>query len=180
MRWTAPPEKREITLVILSLLTYLIAYNLESLGIDPVVTQGAVLRRIGFKSKDIGPDGRKPAGWRDNLEKDIFGDWAWDAGHVVGHFRERSQPTVEGLHGALWLWGQTQNVIQEDDRPFHESSVDKGLLRWGDHVPLARVVKHVPGMSSFRFLWKVFIEKYNRIYDTRQCFDDEWVVVCGL
>lgn len=139
MRWTARPERREIILVILSLAVYFFAYNLDTLGVDGGMARKILYKTTGFgKTNIIGPDGRKPPGWRDSLETAIFGDWVWDEGHVVGHFRERSQPVVTSRHGASWLW--RKNTI-----PPSEESVHNALQRWGKDIPQTNVVKHVPG-----------------------------------
>ena len=59
--------------------------------------------RVAFRRKRVAilQDGRKPPGWRDRLETEIYGDWMWDEGHVVGHLRERSQPVVTSRHGCV-------------------------------------------------------------------------------
>ena len=108
MRWLAPPDRREITLIIFSICTYFLAYNFETslrlFGIDPVASQGAFFRKIGLgKTKLIGNDGRKPPGWRDALETEIFGDWRWDENHIAGDGEERSQSSGNGRHGATWI-----------------------------------------------------------------------------
>jgi len=149
MRWTAPPDRREIAIVLLSLMTFFFAYNLDTsfevLGVDPVATQGRVFSGLGFGKKNIGADGRKPAGWRDNLEADIFGDWQWEQGHVAGLGRERSQPKGTGRHGATWMAKQALPKVTEPRLP--EVTVDKALQRWEDDLPLTQVVKHAPGYT---------------------------------
>ena len=143
MRWTMPPERREIALVFLSLAAYFFAYNLESLGIDTAATKGTVFRHIGLgTTKDIGADGRKPPGWRDKLEDEIFGQWPWDQGYVVGHLREGGQPVGTGRHGASWIWRQKQEPLSEES---FTDSVNNALERWGDDIPQTKVVKHAPG-----------------------------------
>lgn len=149
MRWTAPPERREIVLVLVSITAYFLAYNIETslsyVGIDPVAAQGAVFRRIGLgKTKVLGRDGRKPPGWRDSLENEIFGSWAWDEGHIAGDGAERSQPKGSGRHGAQWI---ERRVARElDSKRFGDDTVNDSFLRWKEDIPLVSVVKHVPGM----------------------------------
>jgi len=151
MRWTAPPDKREITLILLSLTIYFLAYNvdtsLEILGIDPTAAKGAVFSRLGLRSRVIEKDGRKPPGWRDSLEAEIFGDWSWDEGHVAGDGKERSQLKGTGRHGATWKQQGRSNVVRESiKQPFGELTVSNALLRWGEDPPQTEVVKHVSGM----------------------------------
>ena len=156
MRWTAPPDKREIALVFLSLTIYFLAYNvdasLEILGIDPSVARGAVFSRLGLGSRVIGKDGRKPPGWRDSLETEIFGDWPWDEGHVAGNGDERSQRKGTGRHGATW----TRQGRKDDERgtvhgPLREPTVSNALQRWGRDLPQTEVVKHVSGNINYHF-----------------------------
>jgi hypothetical protein len=139
MRWTARPERREIALVVLAFAVYFFAYNLDTLGIDGGMTRKILYTTTGFgQTRIIGPDGRKPPGWRDSLETEIFGDWVWDVGHVAGHFRETSQPIVASRHGASWLWRKPSLHLAGD-------SVHDALQRWGDDLLQTRVVSHVPG-----------------------------------
>lgn len=149
MRWTARPEAREIILVILCFTVYLFAYNLDTLAVDGGVTRKILYRTTGFgKTRLIGTDGRKPTGWRDRLEAEIFGDWVWEEGHVVGHFREKSQPVVASRHGALWLYRENPVLPSDSVYPIHDA-----LQRWGSDIPQTKVVSHVPGklfLASFR------------------------------
>jgi len=151
MRWTAPPDKREIVLVFLSLTVYFLAYNvdasLEILGIDPSVARGAVFSRLGLGSRVIGKDGRKPPGWRDSLEAEIFGDWPWDEGHVAGNGDERSQLKGTGRHGATWTrQGRRDDVRGSVHGSLREPTVSNALQRWGRDLPQTEVIKHVSGI----------------------------------
>jgi len=150
MRWTAPPDKREIVLILLSLTAYFLAYNadtsLEILGIDPTVAKGAVFSRLGLTNRVIGKDGRKPPGWRDSLETEIFGDWPWDDGHVAGDENERSQIIGASRHGATWTRQETTNDVREAiQSSFREPTVSDALQRWGQDLPQTEIVKHVSG-----------------------------------
>ena len=142
MRWTAHPERREIVLVILCLSVYFFAYNLDTLAIDGGMTRKILYKTTGFgQTRLIGPDGRKPPGWRDNLEVDIYGDWVWEEGHVVGHFREQSRPIVATRHGASWVWRRHPSRLSDDTMgPVHEA-----LQRWGNDIPETKILAHVPG-----------------------------------
>lgn len=148
MRWLAPPDRREITLILFSICTYFLAYNFETslrlFGIDPVASQGAFFRKIGLgKTKLIGNDGRKPPGWRDALETEIFGDWRWDENHIAGDGEERSQSSGNGRHGATWIGSQAAGDLLGE--VFGNITVDQALQVWGEDIPQTMVVKHVPG-----------------------------------
>ena len=151
MRWSAPPERRELVLILFSVTCYLLAYNIETslnyVGIDPVAAQGALFRRIGLgKTKVLARDGRKPAGWRDRLELTIFGSWNWDEGHVAGDESSRNQLRKGGgRHGAQWV--ERRAVRALDSERFGGDTVNGGHWWWGEDIPVTTVVKHVPGAS---------------------------------
>lgn len=150
MRWLAPLDRREITLILFSLCTYFLAFNFETslrlLGIDPLASQGAFFRKIGLgKTKLIGNDGRKPQGWRDALETEIFGDWRWDENHIAGDGEERSQSSGNGRHGATWIGSQAAGDLLGE--VFGNITVDQALQVWGEDIPQTKVVKHVPGYT---------------------------------
>ncbi|KJA13016.1 hypothetical protein HYPSUDRAFT_152040 [Hypholoma sublateritium FD-334 SS-4] len=152
MRWTAPLDRREIGFILLCLGTYFVAYNIEItlqvLGIDAAATKGAVLSRLGVGSTVIGDDGRKPAGWRDSLELDIFGTWQWFRGHVAGDGTERSQLTGSGRHGAQWVALKDIEDVGGLQKPFGDSTVNDVLQNWGDDIPQTRLVNHASGYTT--------------------------------
>jgi hypothetical protein len=135
MRWLAPPDKREIALVLISLIVYFLAYNFEMsvefLGIDPVKTHRVVFGGLGLKTL-IGKDGRKPPGWRDNLEMDVYGDWDWDEGRTASE----SQP---GKYAGSW---------KKKDKKYGELTVNDALQRWEEDIPQTQLLKHAPGQCS--------------------------------
>ncbi|KAF5357195.1 hypothetical protein D9756_006594 [Leucocoprinus leucothites] len=156
MGWLSPPDRREITLLLFCIGTYILAYNLETslrvLGVDSVATSGALFSRIGLgKTRAIDRDGRKPNGWRDHLEHAIYGDWKWDEGHTAGNGGERTQKVGKGRHGAVWA--SKADVGQAGDVS-GEASVDEALQWWRDDFPQTRVLKHAPG---YTILDNVFI-----------------------
>ncbi|XP_006463383.1 hypothetical protein AGABI2DRAFT_208124 [Agaricus bisporus var. bisporus H97] len=161
MGWLSPPDRREFTLILFCLVLYILAYNLETslqlLGVDSVATSGAVFSRLGLgKTRAIGSDGRKPVGWRDDLELDIYGDWQWDEGHIAGNGEERTQGVDAGRHGAMWISRKDAGEVLS--KAFGEVPVDEALQRWGTDVPQTKVQKHVPG---YTILDNVFIYNGN-------------------
>lgn len=142
MRWLAPPDRREISLLIFSLTIFTLSYNIEGsirlLGLDPF----SVSSRLGLgRSKVIGQDGRRPPGWRDDLETKIFGDWGWDERSVAGDGEERRQAKGVGEHGAQWIDRRELGDVSQ----FGKTKVNEAFLRWGDEVPRTKLLKHVPG-----------------------------------
>lgn len=183
MRWNAPPERREIGFILLCFLAYFFAYNIEVtlqvLGIDAAATKakGAVLSRLGVGNTVIGEDGLRPAGWRDKLELEVFGDWEWTPGHVAGDGLERSQSKGSGRHGAQWLAQKDVPEIAGIQKPFGDSTVNDALQHWGGDLPQTRVVNHASGVSIdlssfvFSFLNKVqgTLFSITCIYSTGRC-----------
>lgn len=136
MRWLALPERREIALVLISLIVYFVAYNFEMsvefLGIDPVKTHRVVFGGLGLKTL-IGKDGRKPPGWRDALEKDVYGDWNWDEGYTASE----SQLKVNGKYPA--------SVGRKPIGQGGKLTVNDALQRWERDIPQTQLLKHTPG-----------------------------------
>lgn len=157
MSWRKPPSRRELTLTLFSLIVFILFYNLDAsfhlLGIDPTSSQSALFGKFGFKSGIIGIDGRKPPGWRDELEGQIFGDWSWEEGQVAGNGAEREK--VKGgkddKYGAIWL-GQGKTGSGENQAIFGEGFAGDAFLSWDSNVPTTKLVKHVPGTVDSNYL----------------------------
>ena len=149
MGWFSPPDRREITLLLFCLVVYLLAYNIEIslhlLGVDSVATSGALFSRIGLgKTRALARDGRKPNGWRDALELQIFGDWIWDQGHIAGDSDQQAQKIgTDHQYGAAWA--SKAQVRQMADDVLGDLSVNQALQQWRDSPPQTKVLKHVPG-----------------------------------
>ncbi|KXN89323.1 hypothetical protein AN958_05821 [Leucoagaricus sp. SymC.cos] len=150
MGWLSPPDRREITLLLFCTTVYILAYNLETslqlLGVDSVATSGALFSRIGLgKTRAIDRDGRKPNGWRDKLENEIYGDWKWDEGHVAGNGDERTQRVGAGRHGAAWA--SRAEIGEVAGKLFGEVPVDEALQWWRNDAPQTKVLKHAAGYT---------------------------------
>ncbi|TFK26554.1 hypothetical protein FA15DRAFT_667237 [Coprinopsis marcescibilis] len=150
MRWTARPERREICLVLFCVAVYLFSYNIEAsidlVGIGALAAQDALLKHLGLgETKLLDADGRKPPGWRDKLESDIFGDWAWDEGYIAGDEAGRSSKRGSSRHGAQWIRRDTIGTLgQATQEPL---TVNDALSTWGEDPPTTRVIKHTPGYT---------------------------------
>lgn len=148
MGWLEPPTRRELTLLLFSITTFVLFYNLDNsirqLGLDPISKQGAVFSKLGLGGPSIiGKDGRRPAEWRDSLEKFIYGEWHWDEGHTAGD--ERTKVLSGDIYGALWHdRGKIDDVRTEEDGEMHDV-----LEFWGSNAPTTRLIRHVPGMHCY-------------------------------
>lgn len=178
MGWFSPLDRREITLLLLCVVVYILAYNLETslhlLGVDSVATSGAVFSRIGLgKTRAIDHDGRKPNGWRDKLELEIYGNWGWDQGHVAGNGDERTQKPGTGQHGAAWVSKAEARDLSW--KPFGEVSVDQAIQRWRDDVPSTKVLKHTAGTHLIiTSMIPRFTHLFERLHDSRQRLRFQW------
>lgn len=148
MKWTAPLNRREIYILVFASCVFLFACNLDDLlqffGHDPATAHGTVLRIFGFWSPTIiASDGRRPPGWRDSLENEIFGTWAWEEDEVSGNGAERSQQVGEGKHGAVWLGRKGVGELRGGS--LGDLTVNDGFLRWGEDIPKSRLVRHISG-----------------------------------
>jgi hypothetical protein len=149
MSWRSPPNRREITLSLFSLTVFILFYNLNTsfrfLGVDPAATESALLSKLGFRKGIIGTDGRRPPGWRDPLEEEIFGEWGWEEGQVAGNGEEREKTKGEAgdKYGAIWLGkAKTGGSTQET---FGDGTASEAFIQWEDQVPKTSVLQHVPG-----------------------------------
>ncbi|KAF8260814.1 hypothetical protein EI94DRAFT_1789756 [Lactarius quietus] len=153
--WTSTPTRRELTLLLFCVAVFIVAYNAST-----------SLRVIGLGSfsrfAPIGPDGRRPDGYRDKLENEIFGDWDWDPGHIaavkeaesarVMHGKTYDNPDAyirgEGLTGeqTMWLQGVGEGRYGQGDG-LGSTSVNDELVRWGENVPHSELKRHVPGFT---------------------------------
>ncbi|KAG5331512.1 hypothetical protein C0989_008028, partial [Termitomyces sp. Mn162] len=101
-----------------------------------------VLRSLGFgNSRVIASDGRRPPGWRDPLENEIFGTWAWEEDEVAGDGAERSQEVGKGNHDAAWLGRKGVGELRGGS--LGDVTVNDGFLRWGEDIPKSRLIRHI-------------------------------------
>lgn len=131
-KWTAPPTRREFTLLLCAFTIFIISYNLNPslhvIGLSP----SASLQKLGLGSDPgFNPDGRRPEPFRDDAESLIFGDWDWVEGQVAG--------TPAG--------GQKEKATLQRQRSFHytPASVNSQKVEWTKKHPKATLVKHIPG-----------------------------------
>lgn len=131
-KWTAPPTRREFTLLLCAFAVFIIFYNLNSslhiIGLSP----GASLRKLGLGSDPgFDPDGRRPESFRDDADNLIFGDWEWTEGQVAG----------------LPAKGQKERATAQRQKEFHyiPPSVNSQKVDWVKKHTRSTLVKHIPG-----------------------------------
>ncbi|KAL1949057.1 hypothetical protein VTO73DRAFT_10863 [Trametes versicolor] len=157
--WTAPPTRREITLLLFSLTIFVLSYNLEAslgiVGVHPQKLTSSYLSSLGLGAKDPGfdLDGRRPKEWRDELENLIAGDWEWREGEVSGVARGSAATSGLGRTGMIYNFGGVKKVSRSSHLEDRGVSLDTGVtvkdqfIKWGKDVPETAVVTHTPGYT---------------------------------
>ncbi|KAI0703699.1 hypothetical protein C8T65DRAFT_256594 [Cerioporus squamosus] len=157
--WTAPPTRREVTLLLFSLTVFVLSYNLETslglVGVRPQKLSSTYLSSIGLGTKDPGfdADGRRPKQWRDELEDMIVGDWEWREGEVSGSARSQSAPRGTGRYGLIYNFESGRKVRRSAEKGDRGVSLSTGVtvkdqfVKWGKEVPQTTVVAHTPGFT---------------------------------
>ncbi|KAI0763049.1 hypothetical protein BD413DRAFT_616506 [Trametes elegans] len=157
--WTAPPTRRELTLLLFSLTIFVLSYNLEAslgiVGLHPQKLTSSYLATLGLGTKDPGfdPDGRRPKQWRDELENLIAGDWEWREGEVSGVARGSAAASGSGRTAVMYNFGGNRKVArsaQKEDRGVSLSTgvtVKDQFIKWGKDLPETTVVSHTPGYT---------------------------------
>jgi hypothetical protein len=131
-RWTAPPTRREFTLLLCAFTIFIISYNLNPSLHVIGLTPGASLQKLGLGSDPgFDADGRRPESYRDDAEDLIFGKWAWVEGEVAG------SPAKS----------QKEKATVQRQKTFHyvPPSVNSQQVEWAKEYPTTVLVKHIPG-----------------------------------
>ena len=136
-QWTAPPTRREFTLLLCAFTIFIIFYNLNPSLHVIGLTPGASLKKLGLGSDPgFNADGRRPESFRDDAEDLIFGDWDWVEGQVAG------------LPGK----SQKDRATAQRQKSFHYTppSANSQQVEWAKQHPSSVLVKHIPGWSFLR------------------------------
>ncbi|KAI0077397.1 hypothetical protein K474DRAFT_1707415 [Panus rudis PR-1116 ss-1] len=166
--WTSPPTRREVTLLLFSFIVFFLSYNLETslrvVGVNP--DKLGSLSTLGLGSKDPGldPDGRRPAAWRDELEKIIAGDWEWKEGEIAAVEHAQDSIFLEEIREAkastyIYKAGAGRTAPRSATREVVGIGLTKGITvgqqfsRWEDKILETSVVAHVPGYTIFENLY---------------------------
>lgn len=115
MPWSAPPTRRELSLVLFSLTTFVLFYNLES----SFTSSGETSNKAGDSTS---------VNWDDV----IYGNWTWEEKQVA----ENSQKHAFDV---------TTSTVSFSPHIFGSIGVNDGIQDWGAEIPTTTVLKHVPG-----------------------------------
>jgi len=131
-KWTAPPTRREFTLLLCAFTIFIIFYNLNPSLHVIGLTPGASLQKLGLGSDPgFDPDGRRPESFRDDVGDLIFGSWGWVEGQVAG------SPSKT----------QKEKATAQREKSFHyvPPSANSQQVEWAKKHPSSILVKHIPG-----------------------------------
>jgi len=131
-KWTAPPTRREFTLLLCAFTIFIISYNLNPSLHVVGLTPGASLQKLGLGSDPgFGPDGRRPEPFRDVAEDLVFGEWEWVEGQVAGSPAKTHK----------------EKATVQRQKSFHHNppSANSQQVEWAKKHPSSVLVKHTPG-----------------------------------
>ncbi|KIJ59389.1 hypothetical protein HYDPIDRAFT_118615 [Hydnomerulius pinastri MD-312] len=144
MPWYSPPNRREISLILFSVSTFILFYNLESsfshFGNDPEVV--AATSRSGRRNSKLGAARELPTSWRDDWDMEIYGDWAWEEQQVAKNAQKREEK-ARNMYSSM----KAPAPVSQDPRMFGTIGVNDGFVNWEDEIPMTSVIQHVPGYT---------------------------------
>lgn len=125
-------SRREITLVLCSVMIFLVFYNFD--------TTSNLLANPNLPGKSSNPtaDG--------GLDMDIYGDWVSDE-RRISSVRKQQEEKEDGSQGNIWLKSDRVPEAQKQVI-FGDIGVNDGFMHWGKDIPETRIVKHVAGMCT--------------------------------
>ncbi|KAG2156820.1 uncharacterized protein EDB93DRAFT_1247012 [Suillus bovinus] len=123
-------SRREITLVLFSVMIFLVFYNFDATS---DIFSNPNLPGI---SSNPTVDG--------SLDMDIYGDWVSDDRRISSVHKQQEKEGAS--EGDVWL--KTERVSEAQKQViFGNIGVNDGFMRWGEDIPETRIVKHVAGFS---------------------------------
>jgi hypothetical protein len=123
-------NRREITLVLFSIIIFMVFYNFDATS-DFLANPNLP----GMSSNPTADGG---------LDMDIYGDWVSDEKHISSVHEQ--QEKEDASEGDIWL--KTDRIPEAQKQViFGNIGVNDGFMHWGKHIPETRIVKHVAGFS---------------------------------
>lgn len=117
MVWYSPLSRREISLVLFSLTTFVLFYNLEASFVAHGPIQTA---QPASKTQSV------------DWDKLIYGNWTREEAQVAENAHKQT-------HNATI-------VVSFQPQVFGSVGANDGILDWGNEVPKTTLLKHVPGV----------------------------------
>ncbi|KAG9313553.1 hypothetical protein JVU11DRAFT_5880 [Chiua virens] len=118
MPWCSPLTRREISLVLFSIATFVLFYNLET----------------SFWSDTVNlPSG---ASGKTDWDDVIYGNWSWEEDLVAENARKQAIKEKN-----------RNSTVSFHPHTFGLVGVNDGILEWDDEIPMTTVLKHAPGYT---------------------------------
>ncbi|EGN92868.1 hypothetical protein SERLA73DRAFT_190456 [Serpula lacrymans var. lacrymans S7.3] len=149
MPWYFFPSRRELTIILFSITTFIFFYNFQSTSElsdthQSTSSQSSFFGGFRFgKDKQPGEVGGDTDPSSKDLEAEIFGDWSWEDDKLSGSEEKQRAKGGPGKHKAI---NQTELLAQKQ-KIFGNVGLSDGYQYWGDDVPRTEVVKHIPGFT---------------------------------
>jgi len=155
-------SRREITLVLCSIMIFLVFYNFDTtsnLFANPSLP--------GISSNPTADGG---------LDMDIYGDWVSDERRISSVHKQQEEKE-DGLQRNIWLKSDRVPEAQKQVI-FGDIGVNDGFMHWGKDIPETRIVKHVAGMCAAiaygSIADNIAYRNPCRILDHGQCDNVQW------
>ncbi|KAG1840116.1 hypothetical protein C8R48DRAFT_838370 [Suillus tomentosus] len=123
-------SRREITLVLFSIMIFLAFYNFEA------TSDFFTNSNLPGISSNPTVDG--------GLDMDIYGDWVSDDRRISSVHKQQEKEYAS--EGDIWLKSERVSEAQKQVI-FGNIGVNDGFMHWGKDMPETRIVKHVAGFS---------------------------------
>jgi hypothetical protein len=132
------PSRREVTLVLFSVMIFVIFYNFES-TFD------------FFTNSKLASTFSNPLATGGGLDTDIYGDWVSEDIHVASIHKQQEEKEDSAEEDTMWI---KSDLISEAKKQiiFGNINVNDGFKTWGSDMPQTQLVKHVAGgcLATFR------------------------------
>lgn len=126
------PSRREFTLVLFSVMIFVVFYNFEA-TFD------------FFANPDLPGTSSNPFADSSGLDIDIFGDWESDERRISSVHKQQEEKE-DNAHGDIWIQTDLVSEVQKQVI-FGNIDVNDGFMHWGGDVPQTQLRKHVAGFS---------------------------------
>ncbi|KAG2124454.1 hypothetical protein DEU56DRAFT_827468 [Suillus clintonianus] len=125
-------SRREITLVLASVMIFMVFYNFEA-TFD------------FFANPNVPTIFSSSTADSSDLDMDIYGDWESDERHISSVHKQQEEKE-DASDGDIWL--KTDRISEAQKQViFGNINVNDGFMHWGSDIPQTRLVKHVAGFS---------------------------------
>lgn len=154
-------SRREITLVLFSIMIFLVFYNFEA------TSDFFTNSNLPGISSNPTVDG--------GLDMDIYGDWVSDDRRISSVHKQQEKEYAS--EGDIWLKSERVSEAQKQVI-FGNIGVNDGFMHWGQDMPETRIAKHVAGRCAAiaygRVTNDITYRNPCRVLNHGQCNNVQW------